>query len=276
MSVTITTYKELSQWVDAFMRQDGLRLLFVVGHPGASKSVSFKTQINEDCHRYIKAGRLSGFQLFKQLYLHRNKAILLDDVEDALKKRDTARILMALCETDEEARTIAWFGTETQLTAKKGEKLVSVPQEFTTESRVCVISNEWGILTSRFGALLDRGTVLFFAPSAQEVHTYVEPWFSDPEIFGFIGRHLDEIPRHSIRFYVTSKDLKDKGLDWRKVLLESWSQEQQKESPAHRLLRDIIADPRYKIEKERVQAFISHPLGKSRRMYFYLKKTLNL
>jgi hypothetical protein len=254
MNLTITTYQELSRWVEAFLRPDGLNLLFLVGSPGCGKSAAFKARLNKAEHHYLKASRLTAFQLFKQLYKFRHKAIILDDVEDVLKRSDTARLLMALCETEEQARMIAWFGTESLLRTRKGQKGVIIPQEFETTSRVCVICNDWNILTSRFGALLDRGTTVFFDPPVEEIHRFVGEWFVDNEIYDYIGKHRSEIPQHSIRYYVLAHDQKRLGLDWRSVLQESWTN--------------------FKNEKERIKAFTEHPDGGSRRTWFNRKKKL--
>ena len=56
------------------------------------------------------------------------------------------KIIMNLCESDEHQRTVAWYGTESQLKVKRGTRVIPVPQEFTTSSRICVICNDWGIL----------------------------------------------------------------------------------------------------------------------------------
>jgi len=93
MNVTITTFQGLDEWVDAFMKQKGLRLLFLVGNPGASKSHSIKTKLDAEQHHYFKCGRLTAFQLFKQLWRYRNKDIILDDV---LAKRDQINQVLRL------------------------------------------------------------------------------------------------------------------------------------------------------------------------------------
>src|SRR4051812_22075134 len=104
-NITVTTYVEQERWVDAFLNPDGLKLLFMVGNPGVGKSASFKAKLNTDSHHYINAARLTTFQLYKQLYKVRDKAVILDDVDDALRRSDMARLLMTLCETDDKART---------------------------------------------------------------------------------------------------------------------------------------------------------------------------
>lgn len=270
MTTTISRFWELAQWADAFMKEKGLRLMFLVGNPGTAKSQAIKARLKPERHRYIKCGRLTAFQLFKQLYRFRNYDIILDDVEDAMKRPDTARILMNLCETDEEARTVAWFGSESMLKVCKGKKCIRIPQEFKTTSRICLVCNDWDILRSKFEALLDRGTVVFFDPSPEEVHAFVRDWFKDEEIYAFIGEHLDEIPQHSIRYYVISQELKRQYLDWQHVLLESWRNEHVEIDP-EKVVELILEDPRYQTDKERIKAFTSRT-GLQRRQWYNLKK----
>jgi hypothetical protein len=150
---------------------------------------------------------------------------VLDDVDDVFKADLARKIIMNLCESDEHQRTVAWYGTESQLKVKRGSRVIPVPQEFTTSSRVCVICNDWGILTRSYTALLDRGTVAFFEPTSGETHRFVGTWFEDDEIYKFIGQHLSDIPRHSIRYYTTSKELKSRDLPWQESLVESWTSE---------------------------------------------------
>jgi hypothetical protein len=45
MSITITTYHGLDECANGFMKRKGLRLLFLVGNPGASTSHSIMVVI---------------------------------------------------------------------------------------------------------------------------------------------------------------------------------------------------------------------------------------
>ncbi len=275
-NVTIKTYADFDRWVDAFLKPDGLNLLFAIGNPGTAKSTSFKSRLNLDQHHYINAARLTAFQLYRQLFAVRNKAIVFDDVDDALRHATTARLLMAVCETDEGERSVAWLGTQSLLKVNKGKKIVKIPPEFTTTSRICLICNDWGILTRKFGALLDRGTVLFFDPDEKEIHSFVGKWFQDKEIFEFIGERLDEIPQHSVRYYVLASDHKRLGLDWRAVLRESWTTDEVQGDATEKLVQQLLADPNLKTDKERIKAFESHPYGGKRRTWYNLKKKIGL
>jgi hypothetical protein len=274
-TTTITTYAELKKWVEAFLKPDGLKLLFVVGNPGTAKTAYFRARLDAELHHYINAARLTTFQLFKQLFKARNKAVILDDVDDALRRSDMARLLMALCETDDAARTVAWLGTETLLKVKKGKKVVRVPQEFETTSRVCIICNDWAILTTKFGALLDRGTVLFFDPDAGELHRYAGEWFKgEQEIYNFIGEHLNDIPQHSIRSYVIAADHMRHGLDWKAALVESWSTDPARGNATEELVQRLLDDSSFKTDEDRIKVFKDHADGGCRRTWFNVKKKL--
>jgi hypothetical protein len=274
--LTVMTYDDKDRWVDAFVKPNGLNLLFMVGNPGTGKSASFKAKLDEAHHHYINAARLTSFQLYKLLFAVRNKAIILDDVDDALRRADMARLLMSLCESDNQARIVAWLGTESLLKVKKGKMTVPIPQEFETTSRICVICNDWNILTTKFGALLDRGTVVFFDPDAEAIHRFVGQWFQDDaEIYTFVGERLADIPQHSIRYYINAKDHKRLGLDWKAALLESWTSDRPRVDAAELLVRQLLEDATYQSDKERIAQFEAHQDGGSRRTWFNIKKKLN-
>lgn len=270
ISHTAPTFADLTKHVSAFMKDDGLRLLFVVGDPGGSKSHTIKSQLREDKHVYLKTGRLTAFQLYKLFYAHREKAIILDDVEDALRKDDTRKLLMQACETDETARQVGWLGTESRLVVKKGKTTVRIPQEFECTSRVCIVCNDWAILNGKFGPLLDRGIVLFFDPPNDEIHRYVSGWFDDKEILDFIGGKLDSINPHSVRYYVNAKELKKHDLDWKATLTESWSAERVQPS-AEDIFEQIVADPKLTTDIERVAEF-ERRTGLKRRSFYNYKR----
>jgi hypothetical protein len=274
LTYTVTTFQEQATYIDAFMKEGGLRLLFLVGDPGCSKSWMIKCKLAAQ-HVYIKVGRLTAFQLYKLLYRHRHKTIILDDVEDALKRDDTRKLLMMLCETDDADRLVGWLGTESLLVTQRGKKTVRIPQEFSTRSRVCIVSNNWDILSGKFGPLLDRGIVVFCDHSNQEIHGYVGGWFKDDEIYDFVGKHLTDIGLHSIRYYTGSAHLKSQALDWKAALLESWTCEQKPKSAVEEALKKVMADPSFKTSREREEAFHKE-CGLKRRMFYYYKQKLGL
>jgi hypothetical protein len=93
-----------------------------------------------------------------------------------------------------------------------------IPQEFHTSSRLAIITNEWRTLNRNVAALQDRGHVVIFEPTPQEVHTRTAEWYWDQEIYDFVGERLNLIQEASMRHYVAAWELKEAGLDWRSLL----------------------------------------------------------
>jgi hypothetical protein len=115
---------------------------------------------------------------------------------------------------------------------------------------------------------------VFFDPDAAEIHRQAGRWFQEPEVYAYIGDHLDTIGRHSLRSYVIAADLKRLGLDWKAALMESWTSDPAHGSPAERLVKQLLADTSYKTDAERIKAFMAHPDGRKRRTWFNVKKRL--
>ena len=215
INITITTFTELDEWVDAFMRRNGLRLLFLVGNPGVSKSHSVKARLDPEHHHYVKCGRLTAFQLFKQLFTCRDKAVILDDVEDAAEERGP-------CPHPHEPLRDRRGVTQGRLVRQRipvgragGRQVRPHPPGVRDEQPGLPRVERLGLLLGRFQALLDRGTVVFFDPPPEEIHAFVGRWFRGGEVYDFVGQRLDEISQHSIRYYVIAQEHQRLGLDWR-------------------------------------------------------------
>ena len=127
MNKTINTYPDLTEWVTRFFHEDGLPLLILVSEVGKGKSRLVESLAVQHDAWYCKASQLTAFQLYKQCFRHRGKVMALDDVEAPLKEDKGRKLLMALCETDDEARTVAWYGSVSQLKVTKGKKTFRVP-----------------------------------------------------------------------------------------------------------------------------------------------------
>src|SRR5262249_35552582 len=122
-------------------------------------------------------------------------------------------------------------------------------------SRLALIGNEWKTLNADVAALEDRGHVLFFEPTALEVHRQAAGWFWDQEIFDFVAARLHLIDQHSLRTYRQASELKQAGLDWRRALLS-----RSLTDPAWRVprLQPALSCPS---EAARVQPFIAAGAG---------------
>jgi hypothetical protein len=207
MNKTLKKYPELHEWVRKFFQASGPKLVILVSHPGKGKSVLVRKLAGEAGGWYCRASRLAPFQFFKQAYKHRRELMVFDDVEDAIRDDRTRKTLMAMCETDDEDRLVEWYGNVSQLTVRKGNKTYRVPQHFTTNSRVLVVSNDFAILAKNLAPLLSRALVLFFEPTNDEVHRFVGEWFKHQGVYRFIESHAAEIPEGSqdVRWYTNAE-----------------------------------------------------------------------
>src|SRR5688500_18443602 len=81
----ITTYAEMKWWRDRFFAEDGLRFLIVIGSPGSAKTRMF--QDGAPPGTLHQSGSLSAFYLYKQLYVHLDDPIVIDDVDGLFKDK---------------------------------------------------------------------------------------------------------------------------------------------------------------------------------------------
>ena len=156
-------------------------------------------------------GNATPFGMYVKLYGQRDQFVVIDDVDGLYSDRSGVRLLKCLCQTEEE-KSVAWH-SNTRTLERQG-----IPKEFTTKSRVVIISNDWKTLNKNVAALQDRGHVLVFQPSAAEVHRKAGEWFGDKEIYEWFGKNLHRMGEPSLRYYVRAKDLKAAGMDWTDVL----------------------------------------------------------
>jgi len=156
-------------------------------------------------------GNATPFGMYVKLYQRRDEFVVIDDVDALYADRSGVRPLKCLCQTEEE-KSVAWHSDARSL-EKHG-----IPREFTTTSRVVIISNDWKTLNNNVAALQDRGHVILFEPSAAEVHRKAGTWFDDREIYEWFGANLHRVHEPSMRHYVRARELKAAGMDWTDVL----------------------------------------------------------
>jgi hypothetical protein len=247
----LTTYGQLEQYLSAFAR-GYFHLVILIGAGGLAKSRTVRSILNGNAC-WIE-GNATPFGMYGKLYRHRDEFVVIDDVDALYADRNGVRLLKCLCQTEEE-KTIAWHSDARRL------ELQGVPSEFTTKSRVVIISNDWKTLNRNVAALQDRGHVLFFEPTAAEVHRYASAWFDDPEIHQWFGENLHRVRDPSLRHYVRAKELKAAGMDWTDVLADD------AENPRARLAAAVMASSDFASTAARVQAFIDQG-GGCRATYF--------
>jgi hypothetical protein len=245
------TYHELRQFTEAFA-QGHFHLLILVGGPGLAKSHLLRDAVGHDSC-WIE-GNATPLGMYVQLWQHRDRPVIIDDVDSLYANPAGVRLLKCLCQTDP-VKTVAWHSTAAALDRD------AVPRQFTTTSRVAIICNAWKTLNDNVAAVQDRGHVLIFEPTPLEVHQHVAGWFWDQEIFDWFGRHLHLIRQPSMRYYVRAAELKQAGMDWEKALPCPHL------SPTTLLVARLQADPHYPTEEARARAFVASGAG-CRATYF--------
>lgn len=247
----VRSYSQLDQFVQAFAAGH-LNLLILVGGAGLAKSQSLRQAVGHNAC-WIE-GNATAFGMYTHLYKHKDKLVVIDDVDSLYSSTSGVRLLKCLAQTDP-VKKVMWHSATALLDKQE------IPREFTTTSKVAIISNDWKTLNANVAAVQDRGHVILFEPTAEEVHRHASRWFWDQEIFDWFADHLHMIAEPSLRHYVRAAELKQAGLDWIEVLpLENVS-------PKTLAVSRLKADPSYSTEEARAQAF--EALGHGCRATYY-------
>jgi hypothetical protein len=237
----VRTYAQLQPFVAAFA-QGHLNLLILAGRAGLAKSQLLRQAVGD--RACWLEGNATAFGMYCALYAHRDQLVVIDDVDSLYASPAAVRLLKCLCQTDPVKR-VAWQSAAAQLERE------DIPRAFTTTSRVAILANDWRTLNANVAAVQDRGHVLLFEPTVAEVHRQAGAWFTDAEIYHWIGQHLHLIAEPSLRHYVRAAELKRAGLDWLQGLALPTL------TPTTLLVARLQADPRYATEEARAQAFVA-------------------
>lgn len=187
---------------------------------------------------YCKGGQLTPLEFYIQCYKHQHQPIILDDANAIMRKDIGKRLLMSL--TDSRPVKTTDYRTTNKLLREE-----NVPTSFQTKSRVCYISNSWLPDSPEAEALEDRAQLVWFEPSAREVHLFTAPWFWDDEIYQYVGSRLHLIDQHSCRLYARAAELKEAGLDWRRHI------DRHCYGTHVRLFQELQADEKFQPEEDR-------------------------
>jgi hypothetical protein len=254
----LTTYERLDEYLRAFAKGH-FHLMILVGAGGLAKSRSVRAVLGDGQACWIE-GNATPFGMYAKLYRHRDQFVVIDDVDALYADRSGVRLLKCLCQT-EEAKAVAWHSDARSLERQR------IPREFTTKSRVVIISNDWQTLNKNVAALQDRGHVLLFQPSPSEVHAQAGKWFDDEEIYGWFAANLHRVREPSLRHYVRARELKAAGMDWTEVLAS------EDENPRARLAAELLASPAHASTAARVKAFVERQ-GGCRATFFNYQRRL--
>jgi Cdc6-like AAA superfamily ATPase len=160
--IRLTKYAQLELYISKFARGE-LGLVLLLGRHGTGKSeivrrtlrVSERSSDPGERVLYVE-GHTQPFGLYRQLWEHRDRAVVLDDLDRLYADSDCVRLLKALCNTVREKR-LNWLTNHTMNDR-------SVPSSFATTSSVILIANEWKSLNPNVRALEDRAIILHFTP----------------------------------------------------------------------------------------------------------------
>jgi hypothetical protein len=269
--IGLTTFAQLDLYLRKFSSGE-LGLVLLLGRHGTGKSEGVKRALSvpdpaapadadvPGATLYLE-GHMQPFGLYRQLWEHRDRLIVLDDLDRLYADPDCVRLLKPLCNTVKHKR-LHWL---TNLTMNDGD----IPASFVTSSSVILIANEWKSLNPNVKALEDRAIILHFNPSNQEVHRKVGEWFDDPEVYEFLGQIIAVVPSISMRHYCKGSRLRRSGLaDWRTSLLQMVIPDTR-----HACVLAVQHDPDLHSEQQRVEQFIALTRC-SRATYFRIKSRL--
>jgi len=259
-ALALTKFVELVPYIDAFAR--GLfEFLVIIGRPGLSKSTLLRLHLPElSC--WIK-GNASPFKVYCKGFKFLNLPIIFEDADSLLRSLPGIILLQQLTEHEGD-KTLSWD------TASHRLKQLGIPNEYTTSSKVCLVTNHWGRLKAALAGLEDRGIISAFEPSAAEVHQQVlqEGWFGDTDILDFIGGNLWMNLAPTMRYYTKAQQLKAAGMDWRDYLRNQWLTD---EALVH--VAALLADNSLPTTRAQARAFVERGWG-SRSTFFNKAKLL--
>jgi hypothetical protein len=117
-----------------------------------------------------------------------------DDADTLFASQDCRPLLKSLCESTS-PRPVSW--------KSKAVENEGLPASFDTSSPVAVLANRWKAHDPDMQAVSDRGQLVSFEPSVEQVHERVARlnYLGDREVHDFIGRHLEYVttaPSHGI------------------------------------------------------------------------------
>ena len=98
-ALVVTAYARLQEYLQAFA-QGHLNLLILVGEAGTAKTRTVRSVLNGTAC-WIE-GNATPFGMYEKLYRHRDKFVVIDDVDSLYADRSGVRLLKCLCQTEAE------------------------------------------------------------------------------------------------------------------------------------------------------------------------------
>lgn len=265
MKITATTYEELEKRVILFDK-GVYNVLFVIGDHGQGKTRMVEKHLGKKA-QWLAGGNLTAYKLYMYLYKHRDKTFVLDDMDQLYSDATSVRLLKSLTQT-EEVKTVGWMSKSYEL-----EKM-DIPESFQTRSRVVIVLNKWQSVSKHVEALENRGLLVEFEPTFDELMKELRRWFKDKQMLDFVVRHRDLIKSLNFRDLIIAKKAKDMGDDsWDHCLKQSLGIYEMV------LVKELLGNPRFITHENRVVEFAKQTryddrMNMARTRFFDLKRKL--
>jgi len=268
--VPLEKYKNIVKYIKLIHNGNTkINSVIIEGETGLGKSTLVKAILKEIKINFVFYNSYSTpLSFYKNVYLNRDKTLLLDDIEGLFKDRKGISILKALLNTDE-VKFIRYDSTS--------EKL-DVPSEFIFNGKMIILSND--IHKHIDDALISRGIyrkvnftfkeILDIAKSIIKFHHKNLKEKEVKEILNFIKENAD-VTTINFNFRTINKIV-----DFYKFDKQNWRELALEEIPKDEELVIIIKLMRKNIPVSiQIKQFIEET-GKSRATYFRLKKKLKV
>jgi len=257
----VRTYTAMNWIVDAF-HTGALPFIVIEGSPGVGKSRSFRPRAVSDCN--VLECTTRAFAAYTWLYPREQvDAIALDDTEVLMGQPEGLALLKGLCQT-EKVKRVSWNSTAAD---REG-----LPRSFDISAKVMLLANSIPRKGSSMAAVLDRGHLYRFEPTAYELHKEILRWgldgqfppHVDSEVYAFIGTNLSLIAQPTFRDYTKGTEKRLAGLDWKSWLMGRWGQDPKFIAITQILQQAAAGDPSLATAKQRVRRFEELGLGPRR------------
>jgi len=270
-AIIVKSYREYQEMISIWARGELDTALIVIGSAGIGKSEmairALDEAIDRGSYAYLK-GRATAKAVYMTLCEFINSPVVIDDVDELLSDVRVTGLLKMLLETTS-PKSVQWK------TSKTMEEDSSLPPEISTTSQTMILANEIKTLNKNFSAVLNRATIIHFAPSAEAIHQYTATWFDlkkDRDVYEYIGERLALVPSPSCRFYFLAAKWKKAGLQWKSLIDRMMSPSESKQMLIIALLK------KYENEKGGVklaQEEYTNTTGESEQAFYRIKTALD-
>lgn len=256
--ITINTYKELEQYIQAFSKEQ-INLLIIKSRGGLGKTSTTTTTIPPNNNTFLVKGHATPLSIYIKILQEQPQLIIFDDVETLLHNKRNTSLLKQVCDT-QPVKTVNYHTTH-----RIDGNLI--PSSTKTTAKTLILCNTLNN-GEEVKALLSRAIIINFKPSNEEILNKIAKFDkADKEIIKTL-KNITNYTQINLRTYTKTLEIKKSGLDWKKYLIESNIQDQD----TALYLRIEQEHPKTMVKKK--AKLFSVMSGKSYRTYFNVKKRI--